>query len=199
MSFTGNGITNCYPDQVDNFISITVLSAECGLIHSRPFGNWGVELNFYPGARRDGFQFSGWRAAGGWLQWNSCTTEPEFAPGDARYYNDDGFRSQRAWPDIVNASHALRAYQRGHAGQDCEALTERNRIVVNRVGITIYELDPVTADAVVATLSYGTVEIPYHCGGPWDCVGESKWMEPASGDDDVYAELRLAVHLRKEE
>ena len=26
MSFTGNGITNCYPDQVDNFISITVLS-----------------------------------------------------------------------------------------------------------------------------------------------------------------------------
>ena len=27
MSFTGNGITNCYPDQVDNFISITVLRA----------------------------------------------------------------------------------------------------------------------------------------------------------------------------
>ncbi len=25
MSFTGNGITNCYPDQVDNFVSITVL------------------------------------------------------------------------------------------------------------------------------------------------------------------------------
>ena len=28
MSFTGNGITNCYPDQVDNFVSITVLSDE---------------------------------------------------------------------------------------------------------------------------------------------------------------------------
>ena len=27
MSFTGNGITNCYPDEVDNFVSITVLSA----------------------------------------------------------------------------------------------------------------------------------------------------------------------------
>ena len=26
MSFTGNGITNCYPDQVEDFISITVLS-----------------------------------------------------------------------------------------------------------------------------------------------------------------------------
>ncbi len=28
MRFTGNGITNCYPDEVDNFISITVLSHE---------------------------------------------------------------------------------------------------------------------------------------------------------------------------
>ena len=27
MSFMGNGITNCYPDEVDNFISITVLRA----------------------------------------------------------------------------------------------------------------------------------------------------------------------------
>ena len=25
MRFTGNGITNCYPDEVDNFVSITVL------------------------------------------------------------------------------------------------------------------------------------------------------------------------------
>ena len=28
MRFTGNGITNCYPDEVDNFVSITVLTAE---------------------------------------------------------------------------------------------------------------------------------------------------------------------------
>ena len=26
MRFTGNGITNCYPDEVDNFVSITVLT-----------------------------------------------------------------------------------------------------------------------------------------------------------------------------
>ena len=26
MRFTGNGITNCYPDEVEDFISITVLS-----------------------------------------------------------------------------------------------------------------------------------------------------------------------------
>ena len=27
MRFTGNGITNCYPDEVEDFISITVLTA----------------------------------------------------------------------------------------------------------------------------------------------------------------------------
>jgi len=34
MSFTGNGITNCYPDEVEDFISITVLSGE------RPDKEW---------------------------------------------------------------------------------------------------------------------------------------------------------------
>ena len=28
MRFTGNGITNCYPDEVDNFISITALTVD---------------------------------------------------------------------------------------------------------------------------------------------------------------------------
>ena len=31
MRFTGNGITNCYPDEVDNFVSITVL-IEYGIV-----------------------------------------------------------------------------------------------------------------------------------------------------------------------
>ena len=30
MRFTGNGITNCYPDEVDNFVSITVLTLTVG-------------------------------------------------------------------------------------------------------------------------------------------------------------------------
>ena len=37
MSFTGNGITNCYPDQVEDFISITVLRIALALrtMHER--------------------------------------------------------------------------------------------------------------------------------------------------------------------
>ena len=36
MRFTGNGITNCYPDQVEDFISITVLTdAACKSVIER--------------------------------------------------------------------------------------------------------------------------------------------------------------------
>ena len=38
MSFTGNGITSCYPDEVENFISITVLIDDDG--RPRYPGEW---------------------------------------------------------------------------------------------------------------------------------------------------------------
>ena len=44
MRFTGNGITNCYPDQVEDFISITVLRIACE-VAGIPFGERaGLEL-----------------------------------------------------------------------------------------------------------------------------------------------------------
>ena len=175
------------------------ISAECPgfTFHSAPFGNWGVELSL--GApRRDGYQFSGWKVDGGWLQWNSCTTHADFQHGDSRYYNSDGFRSQRAWPDLVNVSHVLKAFRRGDIGTDCESWYEQNRVVVGNVSITVYELDPGSGDTPVAKLSYGTVEVRYQCDGPSVCAGESEWVAPTAGDEDVYAELQLAVSLRME-
>ena len=38
MSFTGNGITSCYPDEVENFISITVLSVAIWGCSTRQIG-----------------------------------------------------------------------------------------------------------------------------------------------------------------
>jgi hypothetical protein len=125
--------------------------------HSAPFGNWGVLFKVHPDRkkeeeRRDGYQFSGWKARDGWLQWNSCTTRREFAPGDPRYYNDNGFRSQRASPDIVNASHSINGYGlEPMAGVTCEDLYPGKRIEVGNVKIEVYELD-VPGDDRVATL-----------------------------------------------
>ena len=167
--------------------------------HSPPFGNWGVELGFHPGSRRDGFQFSGWKADDGWLQWNSCTSHAEFPSGDERYYNDDGFRAQKAWPDIVNVSHSVAAYDRGEDGEACDSLSGLGRVVVDNATIDVYEMDPGIGDERVATLSYGRVEISYDCDGAWACLGESEWIEPVSGYERVYAELKVVAVLRKEE
>ena len=39
MSFTGNGITNCYPDQVEDFISITVHTVNGDYSSTTTFGS----------------------------------------------------------------------------------------------------------------------------------------------------------------
>ena len=95
-------------------------------------------------------------------------------------------------------SHSLGGYEQGEDGRTCEDYLEENRIVVNRVAIALYELDPLSPDAHVTTLSYGRIEIPYQCEDPWVCTGESEWKEPETGHDNVSAELRLATRLRRE-
>ena len=179
------------------------IEAECGGDgHSAPFGNWGVNLNFHQSLeRRDRFQFSGWRAKEGWLQWNSCTTADEFSPGDPEYYNYDNFSTQRAWPDIVNISHALSEFTQGALGQNCEDLFKDDKVSIRNVQMLVYELDPtiIFPDTRVATLLYGTVEVPYVCTDPWLCSGKSEWMRPISGNENVHAELQIQVHLRKKE
>lgn len=175
------------------------IEAECGgIIHDPPFGNWGVDLNFHQALEReDGFQFSGWRVKGGWLQWNSCTTADEFPPGDSNYYNHDDFSTQRAWPDVVNVSHSLSEFTQGAPGQNCEDMFANDRVTIGNVQMLVYELDPLSPDSRVATLSYGTVEVPYTCTDPYLCSGKSEWMRPISGHEDVHAELQVHVQLRK--
>src|SRR5687768_14508607 len=66
------------------------VDTECpNLVHTTPFGNWGVTSNF--GTKLDGHQFQGWchnsyvcdnaglcrtECRTGWYQWNSCTDHP---------------------------------------------------------------------------------------------------------------------------
>ncbi len=163
--------------------------------HTRPFGNWGVAFSFHSAVdkTRNGYQFSGWKAMGDWLQWNSCTAE--FEAPDQRYYNDNNFHTQRAWPDVVNVSHSLNEYLVIPRGVSCDAA---DKMVIRNVQMKIHELDRLGDDTPVATLPYGDVKVPYECSDPWVCYGKSKWVEPQPGAlANVYAQLRIVVHLRK--
>ena len=166
------------------------ISEECGNVHDAPFGNWGVRLNFHSAVgaggggddetleKRDRFQFSGWKAKSGWLQWNSCTAGADYLPPDQRYYNDNGFHTQKASPDIVNVSHSFTGFAEGEQGTPCKEVFSRKNIVVRNVEMEVFELDPLWWDGQVATLGYGDVKVQYSCDDPWRCYGESDWISP---------------------
>ena len=177
--------------------------------HSIPFGNWGAEFRYFGKYRlRNGYQFSGWKADDGWLQWNSCTTR--FPAPDPRYYNAGD--EQIAVPNVVNVVETRRDHTyTGEDGIACMDLLENPVIEVGSPGepveLRVYELDfritiiGITIDGpdLVATLAYKPIAIPYNCASEWNCRGESSWVPPVRGHDRVSARLKLEVHLRAKE
>lgn len=185
------------------------VDAECGRFHSAPFGNWGANVNIHPvlqsnggsgreTRRRDGFQFSGWKVQEGWLQWNACTVDTvQFPRGNPEFYNDNNFTAQRAWPDVVNVSHTVRGFTSGPRNQSCADFFSGGNVAIGDVSLMVYELDRGPGDRRVATLSYKAVNADFHCSNQWLCNGESTWTVPEAGAEHVYAELKVAVQLRR--
>jgi len=83
------------------------ISTECpSLLHSAPFGNWGVTSNFGP--KRDAHQFDGWcheqefcdnegscgQCSNRWYEWNSCTEHPRFRAPNCTLFNSEDCTQQ---------------------------------------------------------------------------------------------------------
>ena len=186
------------------------ISAECSRVHSIPFGNWGAEFPYFRSQRlRDGYQFSGWKAEDGWLQWNSCTTHSDYGPPDSRYYNHEGDSTQIAAPNVVNVVDTRRDHINvGPSGVSCKRMTQDQAFefgATQPVELKVYELDRripfIDGPDHVATLEFSYILVPYSCadGDEWDCSGESEWIEPVAGATSVSARLKLRVHLHKRE
>ena len=184
------------------------IAAECSRPHSIPFGNWGAEFPYFRSRRlRDGYQFSGWKADDGWLQWNSCTTRPPFAPPNPHYYNSGGGHTQIASPNVVNVVDTRRDHlYTGLDGVSCEELTENQTLEFGAtapIEFKVYELDRripfVDGPDHVATLVFGSIFVRYRCDDDdeWNCSGESQWIQPLAGASAVYARLKLKVHLHR--
>ena len=181
------------------------VNAECSRPHSIPFGNWGAEFPYFGSLRlRDGYQFSGWKADDGWLQWNSCTRD--FRPAEyPHYYNADNYTTQTAVPNVVNVVESRREHTlTGPDGVTCKSL-RTNPVIdfsAGTIELRVYELDRriplIDGPDHVATLSYAPLAVRYSCKQDWSCRGESAWVSPESGAERVSARLKLKVHLRKE-
>ena len=148
------------------------ISVECSdPPHSIPFGNWGAEFRYFGEyRRRDGYQFSGWKADDGWLQWNSCTTE--FTSPDPQYYNHDNYTAQVAMPNVVNVVESRRDHSlTGVDGVTCDSLLTNpviefgsSAFSAGSIELRVYELDfripLIDGPDHVATLQYGPIAVP---------------------------------------
>ena len=171
------------------------VSEECGPGHTPPWGNWGVDSPH--GSRQDANQFAGWKPLGGHRQWNSCTTNSPWRPGDVghwNFYNHPPVQriEQIADPDNSN----VYASNNFHLSGTCENVMG-GVFIYTGLYMKLYELDgggPFGGqDDHVTTLNYGSVSIPMSCAGAWSCTGQSGWISPISGNSDVTANIRLSV------
>ena len=195
---------------------------DVGSLHSVPFGNWGAEFRYFDNPqRRDGYQFSGWKVDDGWLQWNSCTTESKFTASKYFNHHNGQIMTQVAAPNVVNVIESRREHNlNGPDGITCKNWLRQNPLIVfgaeaeviessgsvestsKPIELEIYELDRRDFDEQIATLSYDPIEVLFNvqgdsCDGEWSCRGESEWVSPTSGAEEVFARLKLVVQLSK--
>ncbi len=195
--------------------------AECpgDLVHTAPFGNWGVSSNY--GKKGDSHQFDGWchetrvcnnigicstDCTDGWYEWNSCTDDPLYQAPNCTLYNAANCTEQATTTGVnVHGTKYVDFLVRcpsssqpgGPANQGGCADINSYNTGVNFM--SLYELDPVCCDDLVQTMYFPPAVISLNCD-VWGCSpAASPWMTPSSYDSPtsppkVYAEFAALVN-----
>ncbi|HWR50617.1 MAG TPA: hypothetical protein VN428_05895 [Bryobacteraceae bacterium] len=194
------------------------VNVECPgeVVHSAPFGNWGVTSNY--GQKRDSRQFDGWchdtptcdnagncrtSCTGGWYEWNSCTDHSSFRAPNCSLFNT---------PDCAGQVTATGANVHGTkyvdvpvrcplpvaGGPDAGGCSDVSSYASGVNFMSLYELDPATPDDLIQTLYFPETVVKLTCDA-WGCApAGSAWVAPTgydspSNDARVYAELATVV------
>ncbi len=197
------------------------VNAECpALVHSAPFGNWGVASNF--GGKINGHQFQGWcqnrrvcdnrgncfdACRDGWFEWNSCTDHPDFKAPNCTMYNAKDCTEQDS-PLGVNVMSTKTVdipvrcpldtdgdgqFDRGGCGDVASWSAGENYM-------SLYELDPLSTDELVQTVYFPQTPVSLTCnvlgcsaaGSDW--VGPVRYADPAQ-PPRVFAEMAAVVNF----
>lgn len=196
------------------------VSAECpGSLHTAPFGNWGVTSNF--GAKRDGHQFDGWcqnrricdnlgicrdECKTDWFEWNSCTTSPLFQPPNCTLYNASNCTEQVSTTgvnvlgtQVADVPVSCPTDMDGDGRADAGGCSDLRNYSHAPNFMTIYELDPGTADELIQTLHYPDTPVPLNCSVYGCPAAGSVWAAPSAYESPtsppkVYAEMATVVN-----
>lgn len=191
------------------------LHVECRdpfIVHTAPFGNWGVTSNF--GQKQNSHQFQGWchdtyvcdnfgscktTCRDGWYEWNGCTDEARYQPPNCHLYNAANCTEQVTSTGInvhgtqlVDVPVSCPAMDRG----GCKDLATYSH---GTNFLSLYELDPGGPDELVQTLYFPPAVVSLTCDS-WGCApAGSNWVAPSSYDSPasppkVFAEVATAVN-----
>ena len=193
--------------------------AECPdeIVHTAPFGNWGVTSNY--GQKGDSHQFDGWchdsktcvtpdlcqvSCTNGWYEWNSCTDEAAYRPPNCSLYNAGNCTEQvtttgvnvhgTKYVDIpVQCPSAVAGAPAQGGCSDVRSYASGTNFM------SLYELDPATPDDLVQTLYFPETKVDLTCDA-WGCAPAiGMWVTPSGYDSPtspakVYAELATVVN-----
>ena len=198
-----------------------VIHAECPeeILHSAPFGNWGVSSNY--GSKRDGHQFDGWchdsRACDnsgtcntdcrdGWYEWNSCTDNRLYTAPNCTLYNSNACTEQVTATGInVHGTKNVDIPVRCPVDSDGDGVADQGgckdlKTYASGVNfMSLYELDPVCCDDLIQTVYFPETVVTLTCDVFGCAPAGSDWVTPTAYDSPssppkVYAELATAVN-----
>lgn len=195
--------------------------AECpeDIVHSAPFGNWGVTSNF--GQKHDSHQFDGWchntrtcdnggscktQCQDGWYEWNSCTDDPLFRAPNCSLYNSVECTEQvTSTGTNVHGTKYIDMPVRcpfdsnGDGIPDKGGCSDLMDYASGANFMSLYELDPVCCDQLVQTVYFPQVSVKLTCDALGCAPVASEWVSPVSWDSPVspakvFAEFAMIVN-----
>jgi uncharacterized protein (TIGR03437 family) len=197
------------------------IHAECPeeIVHTAPFGNWGVTSTF--GQKGDSHQFDGWchntricdnagtcktDCVDGWYEWNSCTDNSLYTAPNCTLYNSADCTEQTTATGInVHGTKYVEIPVRcpidsnGDGIPDQGGCADVKQYSSGTNFMSLYELDPICCDELVQTVYFPDITVPLSCDAfgcaqsGSDFVSPSFWDSPAT-PAKVFAQVAMLVN-----
>ena len=197
------------------------IRAECpeDIIHTPPFGNWGVSSNF--GQKADSHQFDGWchdtrvcdnegncktDCRDGWYEWNSCTDHTLYRAPNCTLYNSANCTEQTTATGVnvhgtkyVDVAVRCPVDSNGDGIPDTGGCADVAGYSSGTNFLSLYELDPFCCDELVQTVYFQPVTVNVACDAFGCAPASSAWLSPTFWDSPatpgkVFAEMAVRVN-----
>jgi len=189
------------------------------VVHTVPFGNWGVTSPF--GQKHDSHQFDGWchnarvcdntgsctnACVDRWYEWNSCTDHPLYRPPNCSLFNSANCTEQASSTGVnvhgtkyVDVPVRCPTASTGGGNADQGGCKDVTQFTSGVNFMSLYELDPVLTDELVQTIYFPELTVKPVCDVLGCAPVGSEWVEPSSWDSPsapakVFAQVAMVVN-----